>query len=479
MTRSAFELIDPRVDFRPRTIDPLRVYSFDPGRAPRKSGRFVLYWSQIFRRPRHNHALNYAIERANELGLPVVVYEGLRHDYPWASDRIHVFMLQGAQQSAREFSRRGIPHIFLLERNAKERRKAVSLLAKSAALVVTDFYPCFIIPRQSERAGEQMEIPLYAVDSCGVAPLALFQKEEYAARTIRPKIHRALETCLQPMRDPRPENQGKDAGLHAPWATDLSQADPLELAAQCDIDHTVAPVKDVPGGYLAADKALADFVEHRLARYAEDRNHPDRDGASGLSPYLHFGHLSPLDAALAARGAASVSAQNKRVFLEELIVRRELSYNFTLHSPNYASLDALPDWIQRNLRDHSSDAREWTYTPRELEKAQTHDEVWNAAQRQIVREGRIHNYVRMLWGKKIIEWTKSYAEAFKVMVHLNNKYALDGRDPNSWTGILWCFGKHDRAWQTTPVLGTIRPMSTKNARRKIEMEEYLKRFGGG
>jgi deoxyribodipyrimidine photo-lyase len=464
-------------DYSPKTLDPLRVHRVGGDREPGRDGRYVLYWTQIFRRPRHNFALNYAVERGNELGLPVVVYEGLRHDYPWASDRIHAFILQGARESARELARREIPHVFFLQRNASAHRKAVKHLARHAALVVTDFFPCFIIPGQTARAASQIDVPLYAIDSCGVVPLALFAKEEYAARTLRPKLHRVLGEHLKPIVDPRPEHQRKDPGIDFRWAIDLETKDPVDWAAECDIDHTVPPVEGTRGGFRAAERALATFVKERLANYAGDRNHPDRDGGSGLSPYLHFGHLSPIDAALAANAAKGVPTESRKSFLEELIVRRELSFNFTFQNQSHGTLDALPPWVRRNLDDHAGDERAHVYSLAEFESATTHDEVWNAAQRQLLREGRIHNYLRMLWGKKIIEWSESYEDAFRIMVHLNNKYALDGRDPNSWTGILWCFGKHDRAWQTTPVLGKIRPMSTASARRKLHMEEYLERFG--
>jgi deoxyribodipyrimidine photo-lyase len=452
------------------------VHTIGRGGRPNTAGRYVLYWTQIFRRPEHNHALNYAVERANDLGLPVVVYEGLRHDYPWASDRIHSFILEGARQSAGGFARRGIPHLFFLQRNASERRQAVKRLARGAALVVTDLFPSFIIPGQTRKAASQIAVPLHAVDSCGVFPLALFEKEEYAARTLRPKVRRLLAEHLVPFRDPAPGHQGKDPGIDFPWAVDLETRDPAAWAAECAIDHSVPPVPGLPGGCRAARAALERFIEKKLARYAAERNHPDADAGSGLSPYLHFGHISAIDVALAV-DAASAPAACKEAFLEELIVRRELSYNFAWRNPEHESLRGLPAWALENLARHDADRRRPVYGLATFERAETHDEVWNAAQRQLLREGRIHNYLRMLWGKKVIEWSASHAEAFRILVHLNNKYGLDGRDPNSWTGILWCFGKHDRPWQKTPVLGTARPMSTERARKKIRMERYLERFG--
>jgi deoxyribodipyrimidine photo-lyase len=457
-------------------MHPLRVHVVGKRGEPHPAGRYVLYWTQTCRRPEHNHALNYAVERANDLVLPVVVYEGLRHDYPWASDRIHAFLIEGARESARSFARRRIPHVFFLQRNAKEHRKAVKHLARGAALVVTDLFPSFIVPGQTRKAASQVRVPLYAVDSCGVFPLAVFEKEEYAARTLRPKVRRLLGEHLQPFDDPIPEHQRKDPGIDFPWAIDLEAREPIEWAAECAVDHSVPPVAGVPGGYRTAKAVLRRFVERKLARYARDRNHPDADAVSGLSPYLHFGHVSAVDVALAVN-VAKAPLGSKESFLEELIVRRELSYNFAWRNPEHESLRGLPSWAPENLRRHDADRRGSVYALEELERAETHDEVWNAAQRQLLREGRIHNYLRMLWGKKVIEWSASHADAFRILVHLNNKYALDGRDPNSWTGILWCFGKHDRPWQTTPVLGTARPMSTERARKKLRMEAYLERFG--
>lgn len=469
-------------DFSPATVDPRRVYRTNPAVASRRGGRYVLYWTQIFRRPERNHALNYAVERANDLGLPVVVYEGLRDDYPWACDRFHVFILEGALESRAGFAKKGIPHVFALEGSAEGHRRSLRRAARGAALAVTDFFPCFIMPAQTMEAARDLGIPLYAIDSCGVVPLGLLEKEEYAARTIRPKIHRALPEHLVPIVDPKPAFQDRDPGVDLEWGTPVETLAPSQWAARCRVDHGVPPVPGTPGGYRSARKALRAFVRDRLPRYAEDRNHPDRDGTSRLSPYLHFGHIHPVEVALAVREAAErargkVPRDSADVFLEELIVRRELSYNFSLRNRRFTSLEGLPDWVRRNLAEHADDEREHVYDEREFEEARTHDEIWNAAQRQLVREGRIHNYLRMVWGKKIIEWSATHEEAFRIMVHLNNKYALDGRDPNSWTGILWCFGKHDRAWQTTPVLGKIRPMSTASTRRKVRVEEYLRKYG--
>lgn len=467
----------PAGDYRPVTLDPRRVYRTNPGVPLRRKGTYVLYWMQIARRPEHNFALAYAVERANDLGLPVVVYEGLRDDYPWACDRFHAFLVETALANAAAFAKRGIPHIFCFEGRAEGHAAALRRAARGAALVVTDFFPCFIMPAQTREAARALGAPLYAVDSCGVVPLALFEKEEYAARTIRPKIRRVLDEHLRPIRDPEPEHQRKDPGVETSWGARLEARSPAEWAAGRPVDHSVPPVPETPGGYVAARKRLAGFLRRKLPRYAEDRNHPDRDATSGLSPYLHFGNIAAVDVALAARARRDADAENVDAFLEELIVRRELSFNFALRNPHFTSLEGLPAWVRANLAEHASDERERVYSPAEFERAETHDEVWNAAERQLLREGRIHNYLRMLWGKKIIEWSASYEDAFRLMVHLNNKYALDGRDPNSWTGILWCFGKHDRPWQTTLVLGKIRPMSTANARRKLWMEEYLRRFG--
>jgi deoxyribodipyrimidine photo-lyase len=313
-------------------------------------------------------------------------------------------------------------------------------------------------------------IPVYVVDSNGIIPMSKFEKEEYAAYTIRPKIKRLLPDYLKPFKEEKPIFRADDLKIDCPEETFVENIE--KLVAECAIDHSVRPSFIYHGGTENGRKRLKKFVSEILKDYDEARNKPDRDGSSRLSAYLHFGFLSSLEIALAVKDA-DVPQSSKEAYLEELIVRRELSYNFTRHNPRYNSLESLPLWVQETMRKHADDVRSPVYSPEQLENFRTHDELWNAAQREMVLTGEMHNYVRMLWGKNVIAWTRTYEEAFVILEHLNNKYCLDGRNPNSYAGILWCFGKHDRPWMERPVFGTIRYMTSGSTGKKFDSRKYI------
>jgi deoxyribodipyrimidine photo-lyase len=442
------------------------------GKPKNEQGRYVLYWMQMFKRTSHNHALTWAIRKANELKLPLVVYEGLKYYYPWASDRLHTFILEGVEEKRKEFERLGIRYIFFLQKDESSPKNTVAALAKDAALIVTDDFPCFIIPGHNRRIAERAEIAVHAVDSNGIIPMSKFDKEEYAAYTIRPKISKLLPDYLKPLVEESVEKDSTTIDLQADFETLVTLENISELVADCDIDHSVKPSNHYHGGSANGHKRLMKFVEQILPDYETTRNKPDRDGSSRLSSYLHFGFLSPLEIALALQDA-DAPQESKDAYLEELIVRRELSYNMTRHNPNYDSLDALPAWAHKTMREHADDEREVVYSLEQLEAAETHDELWNAAQREMVATGEMHNYVRMLWGKNVIAWSRSYEEAFETLVHLNNRYCLDGRNPNSYAGILWCFGKHDRPWMKRPVFGQIRYMTSGSTGKKFDSNRYI------
>ena len=433
--------------------------------------RYVLYWMQMYKRVDNNHSLIYAIRRANELQLPLVVYEGLKYYYPWASDRLHTFILEGVEEKRLEFERLGIRFVFYLQQDADSPKNTVAALAKDAALIVTDDFPCFIIPEHNRRIAERAEIPVYAVDSNGIIPMSKFEKEEYAAYTIRPKIHKLLDNYLKPLANETIEISSVELEVDCPETLVTNENIP-SLVAECDIDHTVSASENYKGGTIEGRKRLKRFVEEILPDYDKARSKPDRDGSSRLSSYLHFGYLSPLEIALAVKNA-DAPQESIDAYLEELIVRRELSYNLTLFNDKYDSLDALPAWVQKTMREHADDERSHLYSLEQLEQGETHDELWNAAQREMVVTGEMHNYVRMLWGKNVIAWSPSYEVAFQTLVHLNNKYCLDGRNPNSYAGILWCFGKHDRAWFERPVFGTIRYMTSGSTGKKFDSKKYI------
>jgi len=434
-------------------------------------GRYVLYWMQMFKRASHNYALNFAIQMANERRLPLVVYEGLKFYYPWASDRMHTFILEGVAEKQAEFSERGIRYIFYLQRNKRDPKNTVARLAKEAALIVTDDYPCFIIPEHNARIAK-LNLPVYAVDANGMVPMSALPKEEYAAYTIRPKIHRLLPDLPRIITTPHIEVQKPELEVDCPETT-VSPENIADLVSQCDIDHSVKPAQLYHGGTKAGRKRLTHFVRGILPYYDKTRHEASFDGVSRLSPYLHFGFLS-IQEVVHAVERANAPKPAKEAFLEEAIVRRELSFNFTRHNPHYDSLKSLPDWALQTMRDHADDPRPELFDEETIEQAETYDELWNAAQRELVCTGHLHNYVRMLWGKRVIEWQRSYEMAFELLVHLNNKYALDGRDPNSYAGILWCFGKHDRPWFDREIFGTLRYMTSQSMGKKFRAKEYIR-----
>lgn len=437
----------------------------------RRSARYVLYWMQMFKRAEYNHALTWAIRKANELELPLIVYEGLKYYYPWANDRLHTFILQGVEETRKALESRGIRYIFYLQSDENSPRDTIARLAKDAALIVTDDYPCFIIPEHNRRVAMRSEVAVHAVDSCGIIPMSKFPNEEYAAYTIRPKIARLLPQYLVEYKDDdvRIDSLGLEADCPE---TVFDESAIREIVNRCRIDHSVKPSPIYRGGRRAGLERLSKFVRQILPGYAETRNKPEIDGSSRLSAYLHFGFLSPLEIALAV-SSSDAPKESRDAYLEELIVRRELSFNMTRHNSRYDSLAALPAWAQMTMREHINDEREVVYSLEELEQAATDDELWNAAQREMLLTGEMHNYVRMLWGKNVIAWSKTYEEAFERLVHLNNKYCLDGRDPNSYAGILWCFGKHDRPWPERPVFGKIRYMNSRSTGRKFDKAKYI------
>jgi deoxyribodipyrimidine photo-lyase len=459
-------------------------------------GDYVLYWMQASRRLAHNHALDYALRCADELRKPLVVYEGLRLDYPWASRRLHRFVLEGMRDNARDARRRGLDYWPFVETPAAPARGLLARVASRAALVVTDDFPCFIVPGQSEALAARAAVPVFAVDANGVVPLSLLQPAVYAAAHLRPRIHKAFAEAWAHRAAAAPEvpraARGRIDPPFEPW-----QADDLDaFVAGLPVDATVGPVAGTEGGAAAGRARLAAFVAERLPGYAGSRSQPaaPADGhASGLSPYLHFGHLSIEEVAAAVLGDGwtpdelRVHNRGKRegyfsddadvnAFLDEALTWRDVGFqwHWTRRKDTERLETALPPWAQATLRAHAGDARAFTYSLEEWEAGATHDPLWNAAQRELRATGTIHNYLRMLWGKKVIEWSRTPEEAYATLVHLNNKYALDGRDPNSYTGILWCFGLFDRPWAPErQVLGTLRYMSSGNTAKKFRLQPYL------
>ncbi|HWE52724.1 MAG TPA: deoxyribodipyrimidine photo-lyase [Bryobacteraceae bacterium] len=448
---------------------------------PRADGRYVLYWSQMNRRVDFNHALAHAAELANENGLPLLVYEGLTCTYKAANDRLHTFILQAVPETAKKLKAIGVGYFFYLRKRRADPNDLLYRLAANAFSVVTDDYPVFIAAAHNSSVPEKIGVEFTAVDSSCIVPMSRHEKRAWAAYTIRPKIRRELPQWLKPVAVPKPARAWRD-NLLSPdllaLRTDVAEPDIPNLVAACEIDHTIPPARAFIGGYPEARQRLDRFLEHRLHRYAKESNQPSRHATSDLSPYLHFGQISSLEIALAVKDYAEEHRLIPDDFLEELIVRRELAFNFARFTPNVESLDVLPDWCKRTLAKHAADPRPFLYTPEQFERAETHDALWNACQKELLLRGKIHGYYRMYWGKKIIEWSPSYKDALREMIRLHGIYALDGRDPNTYANILWCFGLHDRPWVERPVFGQLRYMSLEGMRRKTDTVAYMKEIEG-
>jgi deoxyribodipyrimidine photo-lyase len=440
-------------------------------------GEYVLYWMQTTQRFEDNWALRFATLEADRVGKPLLILQGLDPTPAHASDRFHTFVLEGARELAARAQDLGLTYRFALRRRRDDDRRVLDRLTRRAALVVTDLFPTDGVAERSQLLADRVNCRMVAVDSVGVVASASFHREEYAARTLRPKLARLIEQSLEPVDDrppKRPLTQSVLDSLEVDWL-DLGSCDIAAEVAGCDIDHSVRP-SVIRGGLAAARSRLASFVRDGLLDYADRRRNPsDAAGSSRLSPWLHHGMISPFEVVRAVR--ASAPAHASETFLNEMLTWRELSLNFCLRNPRYASLAALPDWVHRSMRVHADDVRGPMYSLEELERAATHDPIWNAGQRELAESGQMHNVVRMLWGKSVITWAPTYEDALAWLIQLNDKYALDGRDPNSYAGIQWCFGKFDRPFAARPVWGTIRPMSLERAYAKYPMDAYLDRWG--
>ncbi|HVE90094.1 MAG TPA: hypothetical protein VNA44_10385 [Burkholderiaceae bacterium] len=467
------------------------------------SGQFILYWMIMHRRRRYNFGLQRAVELALESGKPLVVFEALRCGYRWANDRIHGFVLQGMEGNARTFADAPVTYFPYVEPEAGAGKGLLAALAARASAVVTDAFPCFMLPQMVTAASKQIRTRFEVVDSNGLAPLAAADKAYGRAVDFRRFLQKVLPDHLQhvPAADPLQDVQLPSLGkfpeaITARWpkATAAMLSSTRAALAMLPIDHGVGPAV-FDGGSDAAMKRLDLFVRKRLAQYAEDRSDPDLDGTSCMSPYLHFGHISvhEIFARIAKKESWSLTDLNaapsgKRegwwgmstaaeAYLDELVTWRELAYNLCDQCPDtYSTYECVPEWARRTLEQHASDERPYRYSIDELEAAATHDPVWNAAHTQLVRDGWFHNSMRILWAKKILEWSAHPREALATMIHLMNKYAVDGRNPNSYAGFLWTLGRYDRPWFDRPIFGTVRYVSSENTVRKRRLTGYLKKY---
>jgi deoxyribodipyrimidine photo-lyase len=484
------------------TVPGIRIQNCNDA-AINPDGDFVLYWMTANRRPNWNFSLQRAIEYARELKKPLLVFEALRSGYQWASDRIHQFVIEGMADNAIAFRKTKALYFPYLEPKSGAGKGLLEELARRSCVVVTDDFPCFFLPRMVSAVSQRLKVRLEKVDSNGIFPMRgtdrVFTRAHDFRRFLQKNLRQHLEEfpLANPLKGLRiPVLDGVPAEILAKWpsvdVTDIAKHP--ERLSSFPIDHSVT-VSSTKGGVRAAKKKLDNFCEDKLYRYHDDRNQPQEDVPSGFSPYLHFGHLSaheifvrlmsteswtPANLAEKATGSRNDwwgCSPALEAFLDQLITWREVGYNMCWQRDDYDQFESLPSWAQQTLRKHSADPRPNVYSLDEFETAATHDDLWNAAQVQLVREGRIHNYLRMLWGKKILHWSASPQAALQIMIKLNNKYALDGRNPNSYSGIFWVLGRYDRAWgPEREIFGKVRYMTSENTARKVRVKDYIREF---
>lgn len=468
----------------------------------RPEADYVLYWMIAFRRTSDNFALEHAVDRARRYDKPLVIFEPLRARYRWASDRLHRFVIEGMRANASALRDRNVTYYPYVEPEPGVGTPLLHRLAKRACTVVTDEFPCFFLPHMIDAVKDRLPARLELVDSNGVVPLRAPNRTFTVAHSYRRWIQKQIPDLLTEMPRHHPlmgpalrELDRLPTEITKRWpAADLDDLLDGDGIARLPIDHAVRPCPETPGGSDEAERRLDRFVGSTLDRYDSDRNHPDESATSGLSPYLHFGHIAAQEVVQrildredwTPERLGKVNGKNHgfwnvsppaEAFLDQILTWREIGFNQSHRNPDsYDKLESLPEWARNTLREHADDPRPHTYTLDQFEQAETHDEIWNAAQRQLARDGVMHNYLRMLWGKKILHWTRSPEEALRVMIELNNKYGLDGRDPNSYCGILWVLGRTDRAWgPKRAVFGSVRYMTSDSTRKKVRLQNYLRR----
>jgi deoxyribodipyrimidine photo-lyase len=448
------------------SIEPTRIHILN--QTDVRKGDYVLYWMQQSQRAEFNHALEYAIEQANRLNRRLLVGFGLTDAYPEANLRHYTFMVEGLKETQAALASRGIKMAARLGHPA-----AVALeLGRRACLIVCDQGYLNHQRAWRQQVAQHSRCRVVAVESDGVVPVAVVsEKAEWGARTIRPKIHRNMDAYLKDLKPTSLNHSSLDSTVEG---IDLSNTQ--KLLEHLDLDRKVAPVSHwFKGGTFQAKKRFQAFIGRRLRHYDDHGNQPQTDDISHMSPYLHFGQISPLYLALSIRQAPHSLQIAKDAYLEQLIVRRELAHNFTAYTVNYDTFECLPNWARKTLADHQLDLRDPLYSLYQLENAQTHDPYWNAAMLEMKLTGFMHNYMRMYWGKKILQWSKTPQQAFQTTLALNNKYFLDGRDPNSYAGVAWIYGLHDRAWAERPIFGKTRYMAASGLKRKCDIAAYVKK----
>ncbi|MCB0711205.1 MAG: deoxyribodipyrimidine photo-lyase [Ignavibacteriae bacterium] len=445
-------------------IQPERIHPLNDD-SPRPNGTYILYWMQASQRSIYNHALEYAADLANKQRLPLFVIFGLTGNYPEANIRHYQFMVEGLRDVRDHLAERGI-HFRVYSGSPDEVALAT---AERARIVVVDRGYLHHQKLWRKEVSEYAGCQVIQVESDVLVPTTMAStKEEFAARTLRPKIHREMKKFIAPVTER--ELLVKSGIDHIEEGLNL---DDPHLLDQFDLDRSISPVREFTGGQTEAERRLQLFIETKLTNYGTGRNDITATNTTELSPYLHFGHISPLRILIQLIANASPSDENVAVLIEELIVRRELAINFVEQNEQYDSYKSLPEWSIKTLDKHREDTRDFLYTAEQLEGAQTHDQYWNAAMNEMKLRGMMKGYMRMYWGKKVIEWSPSPEVAYETLLYLNNKYFLDGRDPNSYANVAWIFGKHDRPWGERPVFGTVRYMNANGLKRKFDIEAYV------
>ena len=434
-----------------------------------QEGRYIIYWMQASQRIKYNQALETTIRIANKRSLPVLVYFEITNNFPDANLRHYYFMLEGLKEVADNLEEIGIQMVIHYSGEDGNHSPDLNALAQYAVMVITDCGYLRFENQWREKYAEELPCLLIQVESNIVIPVeSASPKEEFSAGTFRPKVNRLLTNYLKPIEDTKLIHSSLDFKVKSFSINNIG-----DDIRKLSIDMSVAPSTLYHGGESQAETLLKEFANKKIYRFESLRNDPSKEIVSHMSPYLHFGQISPLYIALKLKMEAPAEAY--RVYLEELIVRRELAINYVYYNENYDQFKGLPKWAKGTLEKHSRDTRKIIYSIAELEHGLTHDAYWNAAQKEMVITGKMHGYMRMYWGKKILEWSPTPQQAFQHCIYLNNKYELDGRDPNGYAGIAWCFGKHDRAWKERPIFGKVRYMNENGLKRKFDMDKYIKK----
>jgi len=432
----------------------------------KSAGGPVVYWMQRDQRVDDNWALIFAQKKAIEDKVPLTVIFCLVPEFLGATIRQYDFMLKGLEEAEKKLAKLNIPFQLLVGKPGEEIPKYIKKF--NAGILISDFNPLKIVRQWKKEIIRSIEVVFYTVDAHNIVPAwVVSEKEEFAAYTIRPKIHRALSEYLDPFPSLKKIPKNNIPIIKNDW---------IKVRDSLKIDFSVKEIEWLKPGEKAAAEILNNFLNDKLAGFSTDRNDPTKNALSNLSPYLHFGQISAQRIALDSQVFIEHEDSHKS-FLEELIVRRELADNYCFYNKDYDSFEGFRDWAKETLNKHKSDKKEFVYSKDEFEESSTHDPLWNAAQIQMMKTGKMHGYMRMYWAKKILEWTKSPEDAVDIAIYLNDKYELDGRDPNGYTGIAWSIGGiHDRAWGERPVFGKIRYMNYNGCKRKFDVKEYISKW---